>query len=232
MSEYMESHSISKLIGSPPGYIGYNLYTNSIDKTKLEYNNIILFDEIEKAHKSINDLMLQILEEGKLTLSNGDVLKFNKSIIIFTSNLGSTNLVQNINKSKYNDTILTAIKNFFRPEFLSRINNTIIFEPTTFISFINIFTSIIKKINLEFNYNFNIHNLIKYEFVKYSYNMLYGIRPLVKLNELLFNKIFIYNKNLINYNLNTIINTLNNLNILNFKYNINSYSFYNFLKCV
>nr|QKG04108.1 ATP-dependent Clp protease [Babesia gibsoni] len=226
MSEYMEPHSISKLIGSPPGYIGYN-NTNSkfIETLKLNINNIILFDEIEKADKSINDLMLQILEEGKLTLANGDSLYFNKTFIIFTSNLGITKLSINKEKTQYENQILEAIKKFFRPEFLSRINNILIFKPTTNFSLYSIFNNIIKKINLEFKYNFNLNSFIKFEFIKYVYNTLYGIRPLVKLNNLLFNKINIYNINLKNNNINNSVRNINNLKLINLKYSINSYKY-------
>ncbi|GIX66464.1 hypothetical protein BcabD6B2_59010 (apicoplast) [Babesia caballi] len=224
MSEYMEPHSISKLIGSPPGYVGYSSNNEFANKINSLHSSIILFDEIEKAHKSINDLMLQILEEGRLTLSNGNILKFNNSFIIFTSNLGCDSSLIYTNKIEYNNNILQSIKNFFRPEFISRLNNIIIFEPVNIFNCDKIVNNIIKKINLNNNSNFNLHNNIKKEFINYSYNILYGLRPVYRLNELINIKLGHHN-NKINFN-----SVKNNSYIIccpireSFKYNINSYS--------
>nr|QAX27138.1 ClpC1 [Babesia motasi] len=189
MSEYMEPHSISKLIGAPPGYIGYNTDNEFISKIKFNNKSIILFDEIEKAHKSINDLMLQILEESRLTLSNGDILRFTNSFICFTSNLGCDSSLNYSNKFEYNSKILKSIKDFFRPEFISRINNIIIFDPVDFKNCMDIIDNIIKKFSLN-DLNFPYFNMdFKKEYINYSYNILYGIRPLYKLQESMFTKI-------------------------------------------
>nr|YP_009170349.1 ATP-dependent Clp protease [Babesia orientalis]ALE29347.1 ATP-dependent Clp protease [Babesia orientalis] len=230
MSEYMEAHSISKILGAPPGYVGYNEGNDFINKVKSLNKSVILFDEIEKAHKSINDLMLQILEEGKLTLANGDVLTFNNSFIIFTSNLGCDNTLTFKDCNIYKQTIFKSIKNFFKPEFLSRINNTLIFDPVSVGMCFNILDTILIKLNINKGYYFyNINNKLKEEFIKYSYNILYGLRPLYKINELLSVKISEHNNRFPN-----IIPTympgsslLESLNIINFKYFYNSYN-YNF----
>nr|APQ42930.1 ClpC1 [Babesia sp. Lintan]QAX27049.1 ClpC1 [Babesia motasi]QAX27080.1 ClpC1 [Babesia motasi] len=223
MSEYMEPHSISKLIGSPPGYIGYSSDNEFVSKVKSNNKSIILFDEIEKAHKSINDLMLQILEESRLTLSNGDILKFNNSFICFTSNLGCDSSLTYNNKLDYDYKILKSIKDFFRPEFISRINNIIIFDPVEFKNCMDITDNIIKKLSLNYA-NFSYFNTnFKKEYIKYSYNILYGVRPLYKLNELIFTKIGEHSNKLCGRPCHKHINLLTNINIQNFEYSLFPY---------
>lgn len=132
MSEYMESHSTSKLIGSPPGYVGYDDAGQLTEKVKRHPYSIILFDEIEKAHPDVFNLLLQVLDDGKLTDSQGNSVSFENTIIIMTSNAGS-NLNNNsigfgkestVDKSKIQD----SLKQTFRPEFLNRIDEIIIFD--------------------------------------------------------------------------------------------------------
>lgn len=135
MSEYMESHSISKLIGSPPGYVGFDDAGYLTEKVRRNPYSIILFDEIEKAHPSIFNILLQILEDGILTDSQGKTVSFKNTVVILTSNLG-TNFKnegygfanENINKDMLNKKVEGALKEYFSPEFLNRIDNTIIFN--------------------------------------------------------------------------------------------------------
>ncbi|KFG27567.1 putative caseinolytic protease C, partial (apicoplast) [Toxoplasma gondii GAB2-2007-GAL-DOM2] len=141
MGEFMEKHSLSKLIGAPPGYVGYGksgLLTEAIAKKPF---TVLLFDEIEKAHKDINNLMLQLLDDGKLTDSLGKCVDFSNTLIFFTSNLGfPTNsyelqfLKSGTKLSKKNYKILSnkvesAIQSYFKPEFLNRLDDIIIFKP-------------------------------------------------------------------------------------------------------
>ncbi|EDO05070.1 AAA domain (Cdc48 subfamily) containing protein (apicoplast) [Babesia bovis T2Bo] len=226
MSEYMEAHSISKILGSPPGYVGYNENNDFINKVKSMPNCVILFDEIEKAHKSINDLMLQLLEEGKLTAANGDVLTFNNSFIIFTSNLGCDNSLTFDNKNFYKNKILKSIKDFFRPEFLGRVNNMLIFDPVSLPMCLSILDNIIYKINLNNSFYFyDIDENLKNSFIKYSYNILYGLRPLYRINELLSNKTKEYlNRFKIVSCFNNKSILLENLDNISFKYCCNFYS--------
>ena len=134
MSEYMESHSTSKLIGSPPGYVGYDDAGQLTEKVKRKPYSIILLDEIEKAHPDVFNILLQILDDGKLTDSQGNTVSFENTIIIMTSNAGS-NLNNNsigfgkgtIDSAK----IDTALKNIFRPEFLNRIDEIVLFDSLT-----------------------------------------------------------------------------------------------------
>ena len=134
MSEYMESHSTSKLIGAPPGYVGYDDAGQLTDKVKRKPYSIILLDEIEKAHPDVFNILLQVLDDGKLTDSQGNSVSFSNTIIIMTSNAGSNlnnNSIgfggQTANKNK----ILDSLKDIFRPEFLNRVDEIVAFDPLT-----------------------------------------------------------------------------------------------------
>jgi len=135
MSEYMESHSVSKLIGAPPGYVGFDDAGYLTEKVRRNPYSILLFDEIEKAHPSVYNILLQILEDGRLTDSQGKTVSFKNTIIILTSNLG-TNFKSdgfgfsndNIDKTNLTLKVEAALKDYFSPEFLNRIDDTIVFN--------------------------------------------------------------------------------------------------------
>ena len=134
MSEYMESHSTSKLIGAPPGYVGYDDAGQLTDKVKRKPYSIILFDEIEKAHPDVFNILLQVLDDGKLTDSQGNTVSFSNTIIIMTSNAGSNlnnNSIgfgkQTVDKGKIED----SLKEVFRPEFLNRVDEVVVFDSLT-----------------------------------------------------------------------------------------------------
>lgn len=138
MSEYMEKHSVSKLIGSPPGYVGYAEGGLLTEKVRRNPYSLVLFDEIEKAHPDIFNILLQILDGGRLTDSQGRVTDFRNTVIIMTSNLGSDRrFAKTLGFEKRNDSradeerILSSLKNAFPPEFLNRIDDTVIFRPLT-----------------------------------------------------------------------------------------------------
>jgi len=140
MSEFMEKHSTSKLIGSPPGYVGYNEGGHLTETIRKKPYSVILFDEIEKAHPDVFNLMLQILDDGRLTDSRGRKVNFKNTIIIMTSNIGAS-MIENTSKlgfavandeaqdryDRLKDTVTEEMKKFFRPEFLNRIDDTIVF---------------------------------------------------------------------------------------------------------
>lgn len=131
MSEYMEKHSVSKLIGSPPGYVGYEQGGTLSESVRRRPYQIILFDEIEKAHPDIFNIMLQILDEGRLTDSQGNQINFKNTIIILTSNLGSEILVNSTPKDKSQDiykAVMSIVKSAFKPEFLNRLDEIILFH--------------------------------------------------------------------------------------------------------
>lgn len=129
MSEYMESHSVSKIIGSPPGYVGYDEGGQLTEKIRKRPYSVILFDEIEKAHPQIFNILLQILDEGHITDAKGRRVNFKNTIIILTSNIGSKEILDfKGEKTALNLKISSLLKGFFKPEFLNRIDNTITFS--------------------------------------------------------------------------------------------------------
>ena len=141
MSEYMESSSVSKLIGSPPGYVGYDDSNEFTEKVRLKPYSVILFDEIEKAHPDVLNLLLQILEDGILTDSQGRKINFKNSIIIMTSNIGARKIVDKkklgfssnmeIEEKEYNDIkkdVIQEVKRELKPEFINRLDEIIIFH--------------------------------------------------------------------------------------------------------
>lgn len=126
MSEYMESHSVSRLIGSPPGYVGYDDGGQLTEVVRRNPYSIVLFDEIEKAHKDVFNILLQILDDGRITDSQGRTVDFKNTIIIMTSNLGSEYILDNLENSE--KLVMDELKNTFKPEFLNRIDEIIIFK--------------------------------------------------------------------------------------------------------
>ena len=137
MSEYMEKYSVSKIIGSPPGYIGYDEAGQLTEKVRRKPYSVILFDEIEKAHPDVMNILLQILDEGKVTDSHGRTVSFENTVIAMTSNAGSSNASNGglgFGKSEGDisrERAMNALKEFLRPEFLGRIDEIVVFNPLT-----------------------------------------------------------------------------------------------------
>jgi ATP-dependent Clp protease ATP-binding subunit ClpB len=132
MSEYMEKHSVSRLIGAPPGYVGYEAGGQLTEAVRRRPYSVLLFDEIEKAHSDVLNVMLQILDEGRVTDGQGRTVNFRNTLIILTSNIGSQNIIELSNdKSSYNqlETIMNdQLRKNFKPEFINRIDESIIFK--------------------------------------------------------------------------------------------------------
>ena len=129
MSEYMEKHSVARLVGAPPGYIGYDEGGTLTEKIRRRPYQVILFDEVEKAHPDVFNILLQVLDDGRLTDNHGNVVDFKNTIIILTSNLGSEKLINNvINKENRKVNVMGVVRDFFRPEFLNRLDEIIIFN--------------------------------------------------------------------------------------------------------
>ena len=188
MSEYTEAHSTSKLIGAPPGYVGYDEAGQLTEKVRRNPYSIILFDEIEKAHPSIYNMLLQILDEGKLTDSQGKSVSFKHTIIVLTSNLGTnfksdsygfanSDIEENILQSKVSD----ALKEYFSPEFLNRIDNIVVFNKLSNSSIERITKILLDELKEEtavrhilFDYTDKVIKLIS----KLGYSKQYGARPL------------------------------------------------------
>ncbi len=204
MSEYMESHSVSKLIGSPPGYVGHDDSGQLTESVRHRPYSVILFDEIEKAHPEVFNLLLQVLDDGRLTDAKGRVVNFRNAVIILTSNVGS----QFISKMEsmgfsskttaqdYSGTkekVLGTLKDYFRPEFLNRLDDIIVFDilsETAIREIVTIQTEIVRKrleakeMNLEIS-----EEALKY-LAREGYNPHYGARPLKRLiQEKVLNKV-------------------------------------------
>lgn len=135
MSEYMEKHSVARLIGAPPGYIGYDEGGQLTEAVRRKPYSVILFDEIEKAHNDVFNVLLQILDDGRITDAQGRTVDFKNTVIIMTSNLGSHRLMDGVLggaiSESVRESIFTELRGFFRPEFLNRIDDTLLFKPLT-----------------------------------------------------------------------------------------------------
>ena len=135
MSEYMEKHSVARLIGAPPGYIGYDEGGQLTEAVRRKPYSVILFDEIEKAHNDVFNVLLQILDDGRITDAQGRTVDFKNTVVIMTSNLGSHRLMDGVLGGAISDTvresIFTELRGFFRPEFLNRIDDILLFKPLT-----------------------------------------------------------------------------------------------------
>lgn len=130
MSEYMEKHSVSRLIGAPPGYVGYEEGGQLTERVRRRPYSVVLLDEIEKAHPEVFGVLLQVLDDGRLTDGQGRTVDFKNTIMIMTSNIGSQALIdENVPQNKKEDLVMEALRSHFRPEFLNRIDETVIFNP-------------------------------------------------------------------------------------------------------
>ena len=184
MSEYMESHSTAKLIGAPPGYVGYDDAGQLTEKVKRNPYSILLFDEIEKAHSDIFNILLQVLDDGRLTDSQGNVVNFENTIIIMTSNAGSTLNTNSIgfgNSEASKNKMLDALKDIFRPEFLNRIDEIVAFNPLTNEQLLQIVSLMLADTQTVLN-DKNIQLVVSEEAKKYllekGTDLKYGARPL------------------------------------------------------
>ena len=185
MSEYMESHSTAKLIGSPPGYVGYDDAGQLTEKVKRKPYSIVLFDEIEKAHPDVFNLLLQVLDDGRLTDSQGNTVSFENTIIIMTSNAGSnlnTNSIGfNNNETAINNKVLDSLKETFRPEFLNRIDEIVSFKALTNTELLQIVDLMLQNTNKALQDKdiiMNISDSAKNFLLEKGTDLKYGARPL------------------------------------------------------
>ena len=188
MSEYMEKHTVSKLIGAPPGYIGYDQGGQLTEKVRRKPYSVILLDEIEKAHPDVFNMLLQIMEDGRLTDSQGRTVGFENTIIIMTSNAGTSNRAYSIGYNNENNIalekqVMDAVKNTFRPEFLNRVDDIIVFEELTKEQLNKIVDMMIEEVRrnaLEKGIDINVSQKAKDALVEKGYSPKYGARPLRK----------------------------------------------------
>lgn len=179
MSEYMEPHSVARLIGSPPGYVGYDDGGQLTEAVRRNPYSIVLFDEIEKAHKDVFNILLQILDDGRITDSQGRTVDFKNTIIIMTSNLGSDYILEN--KDNSNELVLNELKHTFKPEFINRIDEIIIFKSLSKDVVHSILNKIIKDVENRLkdkNISIDITDNAKEYIINNSYDERYGARPI------------------------------------------------------
>ncbi len=179
MSEYMEKFSVSRLIGSPPGYVGYEEGGQLTEAVRRNPYSIVLFDEVEKAHPEVLNLLLQILDDGRITDSNGRTVDFKNTIIIMTSNLGSE-YVLNGDNSK----VMDAVREYFRPEFINRIDEIIVFNALNKDAIMKILDKLVKNIEnrlTDINLKIELTDRAKKQLVEQGFDPNYGARPLKRL---------------------------------------------------
>ena len=194
MSEYMEKHSVSKMIGSPPGYVGYEEGGQLSEKVRRNPYSVILFDEIEKAHPDVFNVLLQVLDDGHITDAQGRKVDFKNTIIIMTSNAGAQSIVEPKNlgfasaeseKHTYErmkNGVMEEVKRIFKPEFLNRIDDIIVFRTLNKDDMKQIVTlmtrSLVKRCKEQMDITLNIHDSVKKYIVEKAYDPKYGARPL------------------------------------------------------
>ncbi len=194
MSEYMEKHSVSKLIGSPPGYVGYDEGGQLSEKVRRNPYSVILFDEVEKAHPDVFNILLQVLDDGHITDAQGRKVNFKNTVIIMTSNAGAENIVspkklgfstvedEKQNYDSMKSKVMDEIKKIFRPEFINRIDEIIVFHSLTKADIRNIVSIMVSgisaRIQSQMEISLELDDLAKDYIVEQGYDEKYGARPL------------------------------------------------------
>ena len=179
MSEYMESHSVSRLVGAPPGYVGYDEGGQLTEAVRRNPYSIVLFDEIEKAHKDVFNILLQILDDGRITDSQGRTVDFKNTIIIMTSNLGSEYILENVENKE--ELVMNELKHTFKPEFINRIDEIIIFKSLDKKVVYEILDKIISDIEKRLDdkkITLKLTDKAKDFIINNSYDEKYGARPI------------------------------------------------------
>ena len=186
MTEYMEKFSVSRLIGAPPGYVGYDEGGQLTEAVRRKPYSVVLFDEIEKAHPDVFNILLQILDDGRITDSQGRTVDFKNTIIILTSNLGSPYLLDGINedgsiKQEAQDAVMAELRRSFRPEFLNRLDEIILFKPLTkenLTNIVDLLVASLRKRLQDRDLDLVLTDEAKQLIIDRGYDPLYGARPL------------------------------------------------------
>ncbi|MBI5641409.1 MAG: AAA family ATPase, partial [Nitrospirae bacterium] len=207
MSEYQERHTVSRLIGAPPGYVGYEEGGQLTEAVRRRPYSVILFDEVEKAHPEVFNLLLQVLDDGRLTDSHGKTVDFRNAAVIMTSNIGSVHIQEMLQErekspfaywvdttdSAFRDKVMNDLKSFFRPEFLNRIDEIIIFNPLTkqlLKQIVEIQFDRMKKYIRGKNIDLLITDRAKEYFAGTGFDPIYGARPLKRvLQKMILNEL-------------------------------------------
>ena len=186
MSEYMEKYSVSRLIGAPPGYVGYEEGGQLTEAVRRKPYSVVLFDEIEKAHPDVFNVLLQVLDDGRITDSQGRTVDFKNTILIMTSNIGSPYLLEGIDengniKEEAQNLVMNDLRGHFRPEFLNRLDEIIMFKPLTKDNIGNIVDLMVKELDnrlADQELSLKLTNAAKDMVVEKGYDPVYGARPL------------------------------------------------------
>ena len=186
MSEYMEKHSVARLIGAPPGYVGYEEGGQLTEAVRRKPYSVVLFDEIEKAHPDVFNVLLQVLDDGRITDSKGKTVDFKNTILIMTSNIGSSYLLDGIDvqgniKPEAESMVMNDLKNHFRPEFLNRLDEIILFKPLTKDNIGKIVDLLMKDLNKRLadrELSIELSPTAKDYIIEGGYDPVYGARPL------------------------------------------------------
>ena len=186
MSEYMEKHSVSRLIGAPPGYVGYEEGGQLTEAVRRKPYSVVLFDEIEKAHPDVFNVLLQVLDDGRITDSQGRTVDFKNTILIMTSNIGSSYLLEGIDANgeitpEAENAVMADLRAHFRPEFLNRLDETILFKPLTKSDIRSIINLLLKDLNERLSdreLHLEITEEAKDYITDHGYDPVYGARPL------------------------------------------------------
>jgi ATP-dependent Clp protease ATP-binding subunit ClpB len=186
MSEYMEKHAVSRLIGSPPGYVGYEEGGQLTEAVRRKPYSVVLFDEIEKAHSDVFNVLLQILDDGRATDSHGHTVNFKNTVIIMTSNIGSADLIEGVSKDgeiseKARKAVLSEMRLHFKPEFLNRVDDIVLFKALSLPEIkqiVVLLASEIEKRLAERQISFSLSEAAKEFIATQGYDPVYGARPL------------------------------------------------------
>jgi ATP-dependent Clp protease ATP-binding subunit ClpB len=190
MSEYMEKHAVSRLIGAPPGYIGYDEGGQLTEAVRRKPYSVILFDEIEKAHVDVFNTLLQILDDGRLTDSQGRTVDFKNTIIIMTSNIGSRHLIENASEKsgeiaeKTREAVMAEMRAHFRPEFLNRVDEIVLFKPLTLKEIeriVDLQLNLLRTRLAERHIELELSETAKELLARRGYDPVYGARPLKRI---------------------------------------------------
>ena len=186
MSEYMEKYSVSRLIGAPPGYVGYDEGGQLTEAVRRKPYSVVLFDEVEKAHPDVFNVLLQVLDDGRITDSQGRTVDFKNTILIMTSNIGSAHLLEGIDENgnirpENEELVMNELKAHFRPEFLNRLDEIIMFRPLTKDNITGIVDLLVKDVNKRLadrDLHIELTKDAKKHIVEGGYDPMYGARPL------------------------------------------------------
>ena len=188
MSEYMEKHTVARLIGAPPGYIGYDEGGQLTEAVRRKPYSVVLFDEIEKAHPDVFNVLLQILDDGRLTDSHGRTVDFKNTIIIMTSNIGSTLLLEGITeqgelREGVREGVMGVLRGHFRPEFLNRVDEIVLFKPLLIEQITRIIDLLLGNLQArldERKISLTLTDRAKEFIAREAYDPVYGARPLLR----------------------------------------------------